>query len=132
MKKADTLGTLDKGSVEFLEQMTGNPNSWGSAPEEKLRAIKTSTLRDVEMKAGKSGLSYTPEAKTFQGGTGGGLAGSGAMSDKPITLINPQGKEFKVHPSRAQALRNAGWSDPTVAGGSYIARPTDLYAGGGQ
>lgn len=41
VKTGRALGTLDKGSVEFLEGMAGDPNAWFiNAPEENLRVIK--------------------------------------------------------------------------------------------
>jgi hypothetical protein len=139
MKKADTLGTLDKGSVEFLSEMTGNPNSWTSAPEEKLSAIRESTLRDVETRAKRSGLSApNAPAGSFQGGAGGGMASGqqpalGAGTSETVTMVRPDGKPFQVHPSQVARLRQAGWTDEAVASGAFIAQPADLMAqGGGQ
>lgn len=48
IKKAKELGTLDKGSVDFLEKMQGDPTSWGSDVDVKLNVIKQSAVEDLQ------------------------------------------------------------------------------------
>jgi hypothetical protein len=57
VKDAKELGTLDKGSVEFLEEMVGDPTAWLiNTPDEKIRSIKETTQRDADSLAKASGL----------------------------------------------------------------------------
>lgn len=131
LKKADTLGTLDKGSVDFLNQMTGDPTSWTNAPENKLNEIKLLNTRGAESRAKQAGLSAPAlEAKSFAKGVGGGLQNQAGKDVVPtITLIRPDGKTFKVHPTQANALRQQGWQDPEVSGGTLVMRPGDELDG---
>jgi hypothetical protein len=77
--------------------------------------------------------------QSFQGGAGGGMASGqqsalGAGTGETVTMLRPgDNKPFKVHRSQVQKMREQGWSDESVAGGSFIAQPADLFAqGGGQ
>lgn len=128
MKDANTLGTLDRGSQEFLDSMTGNPNSLFDTPEDKLSEIKLLNMRGAEQRAKAAGLSAPNlESQGVQKGVAGGLApaGGGPLSGAaPIEMIRPDGKRFKVHPTQAQALRGQGWSDAPVAGGAFVMKPS--------
>ena len=134
MKKAEALGTLDKGSVEFLNEMTGNPNSWFGAPEAKLLAIKKLALDDAEERAARAGLSAPGRrAASFSEGLGAGprRAAPAAPSEPLIPMVGPGGVVIPTHPSKVEAMRNKGFTEQTVAGGAFIRQPADLTQQGG-
>ena len=95
IKEKKKLGTLDKGSEEFLEGMTGSPTSWGDAPENKLGEIRESALRESEERARNAGLAPRrggPGGASHAAAPGGsdprvrkGFAGAVSTRAKPLS-----------------------------------------------
>lgn len=62
IKSGRALGTLDKGSVEFLEGMIGDPTAWVvNTPDKKIAVIKQRTKEGIRRRKQAAGLEVEAE-----------------------------------------------------------------------
>lgn len=123
------------GKDEQLKKLRG----WGVTsgdPKVRARGLKK-LLAEYDARLGSvggAGGEGGGQSSSFQAGTAGMQRSAlprAEESGAPMTMVSPDGKSFKVHPSRVQQLEQKGWSRPTVAGGTFIPQAADLFAGGG-
>jgi len=139
---ADILLRDESGAAIGKDEQDKKKKGWGITsgdPAVRRRGLQK-MLAEYDTRLGSAGgAAGGPPAgggsQTFQSGVGGGLAKPAAPAGtaQPVKMTRPDGKTFDVHPTQVARLRAAGWMEPTVAGGSFIAQPADLLAqGGGQ
>ena len=82
LKKTNELGTMDKQSAEFLQQMSGDPNGWlFNTPESSLAVIRDSNQRAVEDQARNMG--FSPRGVAKSGGATGDWSGDTQAPPSP-------------------------------------------------
>jgi hypothetical protein len=102
LKQRDALGTLDNGSVAFLEGMTGDPNSLftsGESVRQQLDVVRQGTLSTTEEKA-----------KSLPAPAPAGEAPPAPAAPQRVTMYGPGGMVRQVKPELLEQYRAQGFT----------------------
>jgi len=135
---ADILLRDESGAAIGKDEQQKKLRGWGiTSGDPKVRARGLSKMLaeyDARLHGAGGQDDSAGGSQTFSPGVSGVQRGDApAASDPLIPMVGPGGVVIRTHPSKVEAMRAKGFTEQTVAGGSFIRQPADLtqQQGGG-